>query len=63
MPANVQTYKSPSLRQFTHFEPSAVKIGSGVKAVGDGKNKRGQSLKGKEKILTKRTKVLYFTPV
>ena len=35
------------MHQSTHFEPSAVKIGSGVLAVGDGKNKIGKGRKGK----------------
>ena len=44
------------MHQSTHFEPSAMKIGSGFQAVGDGKNKKGKEMKekgrkGKEKIL------------
>ena len=30
------------MHQYTHFKPSTIQIGSGVTAVGDGKNKKGR---------------------
>jgi hypothetical protein len=37
--------KGTSLRQTTSFKPSNVKIGQGVWAVGDDKNKKGKEMK------------------
>jgi hypothetical protein len=40
--------KGTSLRRTTYFEPSNVKIGSGVRALQVHKNKVGKGRKGKE---------------
>ena len=41
----ISTSEAISLHQSTHFEPSITKIGSGVQAVDDGKNKKGKERK------------------
>ena len=58
----VHTYKGTSLHQSTHFEPSVMKIGSGIQAVGDGKNKNGKERKGKDTIKTHKS-VIFHTHV
>ena len=55
-PTQFNHTKGTSLHQSTHFEPSTVKIGSGVQAVGDGKNKKGEERKGKERKEKGRTR-------
>ena len=54
--------KGTSLHQSTHFELSAVKMGSGVQAVDDGKNKKGKGRKGKDTKNTHKS-VIFHTRV
>ena len=51
------------MRETASDEPSRVKIGSVIFAVGDDKNKKGKDRKGKERKgkVQKVTKPLYFT--
>ena len=54
--------KGTFLHQSTHFEPSTMNIGSGVQAVGDGKNKKGKGRKGKDTIKMHKS-VIFHTRV